>query len=150
MSWPPFQNYQAAAGPYLQIPFHHTITAPTPLSYLPERPLPNSFGILQFSPTNSVGSEVITTSWFTGRWPVLSTSYAIQNNLVPEPPELFGLYHIVDDPMDIDHPEPVALGNWGLGSRTPEKQKKRIQPTNISTVPLTIHRLGMQQPLSPW
>lgn len=148
-----WQGYQ------LQTPSHYATTGPAHLRYLPERPGPNSFGFLNSTPsppifhpypglTNFAYPQVAPTSWFTGNWPVLPTSYAIENNLMPEPPDLFGQYNIVDDPMVIDYPEvPMMASVWIDINPNSKKQPKRIAPTNISTIPLS--KVQMQE-LSPW
>jgi len=67
---------------------------------------------------------------------------------MPEPPDLFGQYNIVDDPMVIDYPEvPMMASVWIDINPNSKKQPKRIAPTNISTIPLS--KVQMQE-LSPW
>ncbi|RPB24570.1 hypothetical protein L211DRAFT_848877 [Terfezia boudieri ATCC MYA-4762] len=134
------------AGPALQLPSHTATPNPMCLSYLPERPAPGSFGIMNSFPTaasTNLAHQSTPTSCFTGDWPVLSTSYAIENFLKPETPVLLGDYDIMDDPMDIDHPEiPVrpSISEIIIKSQTTGSQpltKKRLSPTNILTIPLS-------------
>jgi len=148
------------AGPGIQKPSHNVTPAPTPLSYLPDRPAPGSFGIINSppaaTPTNyaAQGSASQTTqdiprSWFTGCWPVLPTSYAIEKGLVPEPPALIGQYYIRDDPMNIDH-RGISVLPSNLGNINPNSQTLNSQPLQPNSQTLQPNpQIPGSQPLQP-
>lgn len=134
-------------GPAYQ-PLNTTLDNPRPMELF-SRPEPNSFGLMNipvtppvyplaptvFTPYPTVPNPPlfntqVSRTWFTGFWPVLSTQYAIENYLIPEPPNYLEYHPIPQDPMDVDGPElPIA-------PESPKKKpKKRIAPTNISSIP---------------
>ena len=112
-------------------------TAPTALSYLPDRPTPDSFGIMNSPPAPASADPTpqdTPKSWFTGDWPVLSTSHAIEKKLIPEPPARYGWHHVLDDPMDIDYLAASVLPPI-FGNIKPSSQNSADVDPKVSVLP---------------
>lgn len=89
-------------------------------------------------------------SWFTGKWPVLPTAFAIENKFIPEPRfHLDPLYSPCHDPINLDTIWDTDIHHVASWSRPPVYKSRNTPDDNFAQLFRACREAIVQAPQAP-